>query len=223
MLYVIATPIGNLRDITYRAVEILRAVGKVYCEDTRRTKVLCEEFGIDKPLESFHQHSAGKISKIISELKSGKEIAYVTDAGTPGVQDPGGLLVERAHQEGIRVVPIPGPSAITAVLSVAGVPADSFWFAGYVPTKKGRQTFIKKLLASDQTVVFFETAPRLLKLLDQIIEFGGAERLMIVGRELTKQFEEVRRATVAELKNYYQENPSRGELVIVLAPSKKTY
>jgi 16S rRNA (cytidine1402-2'-O)-methyltransferase len=216
MLHVVATPIGNLQDITLRAVEVLAGAQKIYCEDTRRTRVLCAAHNIETPLESFHQHSTGKIDQIIGEIKAGLTIAYVTDAGTPGIQDPGGLLVERAHQEQIRVVPIPGPSSVTAILSVAGVPADSYWFAGYVPTKKGRQTFVKKLLSCDETVVFFETAPRLLKLFDQLIEFDGAQRTMIIGRELTKQFEEVRRATVAEHRDYYRSNPLKGELVLVL-------
>jgi 16S rRNA (cytidine1402-2'-O)-methyltransferase len=214
MLYIVATPIGNLEDITFRAVEVLKTVSKVYCEDTRRTKILCARFRIETPLESFHHYSDQKIAGIIHELKKGIDFAYVSDAGTPGVADPGGKLVEAAHQAGIQVIPIPGPSAVTALLSVAGIPANQYRFAGYVPTKKGRQTFIKKLIASEEPVVFFETAPRIQKFFDQVIELGGSERELVVGRELTKKFEEIKRGYPAELKSDFP-NP-KGEFVLVL-------
>lgn len=217
-LSVIATPIGNLADITLRALETLKTVEKIYCEDTRRTKILLNHFEIKTPTESFHQHSAGKIDRIIAELKDGADLAYVTDAGTPGIQDPGGQLVAAARAAGVAIVPIPGPSAVTTLLSVAGIPADGFYFAGYVPTKKGRQTFIKKILAFEEAVVVFETAPRLLKFLDQLIEFGGESRQLVIGRELTKQFEEIRPGLPCGLKEYYLANPPKGELVIALAP-----
>src|SRR3989344_5500553 len=168
MLYIVATPIGNLGDITFRAIETLKAVDKIYCEDTRRTSKLINHFDIKKPLESFHEHSEGKIERIIEELKSGDKIAYLSDAGTPGINDPGGKLVATARKAGITVSPIPGPSSVTALLSVAGIAADKFCFMGFVPTKKGRETFIKKMLSSENPVVFFETAPRLHKLFDQL-------------------------------------------------------
>src|SRR3989344_4573763 len=191
MLYIVATPIGNLGDITLRAIETLKAVDKIYCEDTRRTSKLLNHFDIKKSLESFHEHSEGKIERIIDELKQGNEIAYVSDAGTPGINDPGGKLVAAARAAEFQVVPIPGPSSVTTLLSVAGIAADKFTFMGFVPTKKGRETFIKKMLVSEIPVVFFETAPRFHKFLDQISSLGGESRVLIVGRELTKQFEQI--------------------------------
>lgn len=213
-LCIVATPIGNLGDITYRAIETLKSADKIYCEDTRRTKVLLARYNVARPVESFHQHSAGKIGQIINELTGGAEIAYVTDAGTPGIQDPGGLLVAAARNAAITIVPIPGPSAVTALLSVAGVPTDQFYFAGYIPTKKGRQTFLKKILAQTEPVVFFETGPRLQKLFDQLVELGGGNRSIIVGRELTKQFEEVKVGTPEELSAYFIK--PMGEFVLLL-------
>lgn len=217
MLYIVATPIGNLEDITYRAVETLKSVDKIYCEDTRRTKILCQKYDIETGLESFHQHSEGKIARIIEQLESGADIAYVSDAGTPAIQDPGGKLVEQVRQSGIKIVPVPGPSAVTALLSVAGISADKFCFAGYVPTKKGRQTFIKEILNSSVPAVFFETAPRFIKLLDQLEELGGSGRTLIVGRELTKQFEEIIAGRVNELRDIRLQ----GEFVVVILPSKE--
>jgi 16S rRNA (cytidine1402-2'-O)-methyltransferase len=216
MLYIVATPIGNLEDITFRAVETLKNVSKIYCEDTRRTKIILGHYQINKPLESFHQHSRGKIDQIISELRRGLDVAYVTDAGTPAIQDPGGELVEAARAAGVVVVPIPGPSAVTALLSVSGIPSDRFRFAGYVPTKKGRETFVRKLLDDTDPVVFFETAPRLQKLFNQLIKLGGAERRLIVGRELTKQFEEIQRGKPAEIAEHF--SAPKGEFVLVLEP-----
>lgn len=216
MLYIVGTPIGNLEDITFRAVSVLRAVEKIYCEDTRRTKVLCDRYTITTPLESFHQHSAAKIEKIIGQLKQGIELAYVSDAGTPGIQDPGGQLVQAARAAGILVVPIPGPSAVTTLLSVAGIPTDNFRFAGYVPTKKGRQTFLKSLLAAESPVVFFETPHRFHKLLTELEALGGVGQELIVGRELTKKFEQIVRGTPAELREIIKE--PLGEFVLVTAP-----
>ncbi len=215
-LYIVATPIGNLGDITFRAIETLKAVDKIYCEDTRRTSKLINHFDIKKPLESFHEHSEGKIERIITELRQGDEIAYVSDAGTPGINDPGGKLVAAARTAGIGISPIPGASSLTALLSVAGIAADKFCFMGFVPTKKGRQTFVKKMLVSDVAVVFFETAPRLHKLLDQFIALGGENRALIAGRELTKQFEEIQTGTPVELKEYFAK--PLGEFVLVLCP-----
>lgn len=221
MLYVVATPIGNLKDITFRAVEILKSVDKIYCEDTRRTKILLDAYNITTPIDSFHHHSDYKIPSIIRELKDGKSLAYVSDAGTPGVADPAGKLVSEARQAGIGVVPIPGPSAVTAILSVAGIYANEYQFWGYVPTKKGRQTFLRSVLAEKKPVVFFETAPRLIKLFDELIANGAGNRLLIVGRELTKQFEEIKLGTAGELREQF--TAPKGELVLVLTsnPAKE--
>lgn len=215
-LFIVATPIGNLEDITLRALETLKKVAKIYCEDTRRTKVLLNRYEIKTPLDSFHQHTPGKITGIVNELLAGTEIAYVTDAGTPGIQDPGGQLVAAARSAGVRVVPIPGVSAVTALLSVAGLPADSFWFVGYLPTKKGRQTLLKKIIASDETVVLFETGPRFGRLLRELEGLGGSQKHLVVGRELTKKFEEVVVGSPAELADYFT-TPPKGEFVIALA------
>lgn len=217
MLYVVGTPIGNLEDISKRAVEVLKTVDRIYCEDTRHSRVLLDKLGIKTPTESLHHHSSEqKIEAIVRELKNGATFAYISDAGTPGVADPVGLLAEACHTAGVEVSPIPGASAVTAILSVAGFPANSYRFAGYVPTKKGRQTFIKQLLAAKETTVIFETAPRFLKLLEQLIEFGGAEKEIVVGRELTKQFEEVIRGSVFDLKEHFTAQPPRGEFVVAL-------
>lgn len=216
MLYIIATPIGNLDDITFRAVETLKAVDKVYCEDTRRTRVLLDHFGIQKPLESYHHHSDYKIPGIVRELEDGRMIAYVSDAGTPGLADPAGKLVAAARQADIPVSPLPGPSAVTALLSVAGIYANEYDFRGYVPTKKGRQTFLKNVLAARVPTVFFETAHRFGKLLEEIESLGGAERDFIVGRELTKKFEQIVRGRPATLKEAIAE--PLGEFVLVSVP-----
>ena len=216
MLYVVGTPIGNQKDITLRAIEVLKNVDTIYCEDTRQSIKLLKEYGISKPLVSLHQHThQEKLDAIIRELKT-KDAAYVTDAGTPAISDPGGKLVEECQKAGIKVVPIPGASSVTALLSVAGVRADSYWFAGYVPTKKGRQTFLKKIIAFDETTVVFETAPRLLKFLHELVSLGCSKKI-IVGRELTKQFEEVVSGSATELIVYYASNPAKGEFVIALA------
>lgn len=218
MLYVVATPIGNLQDVTLRALETLKSADLVVCEDTRRTGLLLNHFEIKKPLMSLHQHTTDeKMASLINRITDGEEVAYVTDAGTPGIQDPGGKLVAAARAAGIQVVPIPGPSAITALLSVAGIPADEFSFAGYVPTKKGRETFIKKILTNETPTVFFETSPRLLKLFDQLIALGAVERTLIIGRELTKKFEDIQFGTVAELKAHFLAIPPKGELVLTLS------
>jgi len=218
-LYIVASPIGNLDDLSFRALETIQKVEIIYCEDTRRTKVLLARFNLKKPLASFHQHSESKLDDLVGQLKGGRTIAYLTDAGTPGIQDPGGRLVAAAREAGVKVVPIPGVSALTAVLSVAGIPADKFYFAGFVPTKKGRDTFIKDILKRAEPVVFFETAPRLHRLFDQLIEFNGGKRTLIVGRELTKQFEQIERGAPEQLKKDFPE--PKGEFVLVLTSNEK--
>lgn len=219
MLYIVGTPIGNLGDITLRAIETLKNANVIYCEDTRRTKILLDHYGIKKPLQSLHHHSAEhRLDEVLKLVQSGQNVAYVTDAGTPGVADPVGKLVEYFYDHAEHAVTaIPGASAVTALLSVAGVPANSYWFAGYVPTKKGRQTFIKKVINFDETVVLFETAPRLIKFLDQLIELGGQDKKVVIGRELTKQFEEILTNKPAELKAHFTATAPRGEFVIAVA------
>ena len=218
MLYVVATPIGNLDDITLRAIEVLKSVDVIYCEDTRHSAILLDRIGATAPRESFHHHtSPEKLAAVVRRLEHGEIAAYITDAGTPGVADPIGLLAEACHKAGVTVTPIPGPATVAVILSVAGLPANTFWFAGFVPTKKGRQTYIKELINYKGTIVIFETAPRLLKFLDQFIALGGGDKKIVVGRELTKKFEEILTGTAAEHKEHFTKNAPKGEFVIAIA------
>lgn len=218
-LYVVATPIGNLQDITLRALETLKTVDLIAAEDTRRTKKLLRHYGIETPLVSFHQHSgAGRIEQVIRRLQRGESVALVTDAGTPGIADPGGALVEAAHMAGIRVVPVPGASAVTTIISVAGLPAHRFRFEGFPPRKEGaRRKFFEQLQDEDAPVVFYESPHRLLKTLQTAHEVLG-DRQVVIGRELTKQFEEVFRGTLSEAIAHWQTKPPKGEFAVVVAP-----
>lgn len=227
-LYIVGTPIGNLEDITYRAVKILGEVDLIACEDTRHTKILLDKYKIKKPLVSFHQHSQiTKIEYLIDELKSNKNIALVTDAGTPGISDPGGVLIQEVVKqysnkalEQIQIVPIPGPSAITTLLSVAGIPTDSFLFLGFLPKKKGRQTLFRNLLKSSgmklyEAIVFYESPYRIVTTLKELqLSVGNYE--VIIGRELTKQFEEIYRGKIAEAITHFSQKNPRGEFTIIL-------
>lgn len=233
-LYVVATPIGNLTDITYRAVETLERVDFIACEDTRHTATLLHRYGIKVPTVSYHQHSTlQKIDWLVDQLKSGKEIAMVTDAGTPGISDPGGVLVEKIHQynaaiqgsaEPIVVVSIPGPSSVMAALSVCGFPADSFKFLGFLPKKKGRQTLLRSLsqaseLAGGETFVLFESNHRIQQTLQDFINIFGPDAEVCLCRELTKKFEEIWRGTLAEALIHVAA-PQKGEFVVVLSIKK---
>jgi len=213
ILYVVATPIGNLEDITLRALRILKEVDLIACEDTRRTGILLKHYNIEKPLVSFHQHSKlQKIDFLIERLKSGKNIALVTDAGTPGISDPGGVLIAEAIKNNIKVESIPGPSALAAILAVSGIAADKFLFLGYLPKKKGRQTLIQKISQSEIPVVLFESPYRIIDNLKSIRGFAG-DRYVIIGRELTKKFEEILRGKISEVLPKIR---SQGEFVIVI-------
>ncbi|PIR97092.1 MAG: 16S rRNA (cytidine(1402)-2'-O)-methyltransferase [Candidatus Doudnabacteria bacterium CG10_big_fil_rev_8_21_14_0_10_41_10] len=212
-LYIVATPIGNLEDITLRALDTFKSVDLIACEDTRRTKILLERHKINKPLISFHQHSKlQKVEYLISELSSGKNTALVTDAGTPGISDPGRVLVAEAIKNEIPVVPIPGASALTALVSVSGVPMDRFSFFGFLPHKKGRETAIKRMVESDVPVIFYESPHRILKTLEALKHFEGK---VIVGRELTKKFEEIVRGTAKEAHEYFKDKKIQGEFVVI--------
>jgi 16S rRNA (cytidine1402-2'-O)-methyltransferase len=218
-LYVLASPIGNLEDITLRALNVFKKVDIIACEDTRVTRRLLDRYEMKGKLVSFHQHSKlTKIDLLLSNLKDGLNIALVTDAGTPGISDPGGKLVEKAHEEGINVVPIPGPSAITALLSVSGLPVDKFEFLGFVPHKKGRETFFKNISAADKTVVFYESVHRIMKTLNALSEILTEDRIVVIGRELTKQFEEIKKGSVRKILKYYEDNSDKvkGEFVIAV-------
>lgn len=212
-LYVLATPIGNLEDITLRALRVLKEVDLIACEDTRRTGILLGHYEIKKPLVSYHQHSQiQKIDFLIEELKSGKNIAIATDAGTPGISDPGGLLIGKALENNIRVEPIPGPSAITTLLSISGILADKFLFLGFLPKKKGKLTLLKQIASSVVPVVIFESPHRIIATLKSIMEIAG-DRNVIIGRELTKKFEEVLRGKISEVLPKIR---PQGEFVIII-------
>ncbi|MFH0815012.1 MAG: 16S rRNA (cytidine(1402)-2'-O)-methyltransferase [Candidatus Falkowbacteria bacterium] len=212
MLYIVATPIGNLKDITLRAVEVLKSVDIVFCEDTRQTKKLLDHYQIDKKMISLHQHSSDE--KIAGLLRQFENIAYVTDAGTPGISDPGNRLVEIAIQLNVAICPIPGPSAAIAALSVAGFATDKFLFLGFLP-KKGQQKVFEKIKNSDCAVCFYESPHRILKTLGALEKVLEPTRQMVICRELTKKFETIYRGTAEELLK--QVKP-KGEFVIIIAP-----
>lgn len=218
ILYIVATPIGNLGDITLRALETLKKADLIACEDTRVAGKLLSRYEIKTPVTSFFQHSkAPKISQIIGVLKSGRNVALVTDAGTPGISDPGNKLVEQAILENIAVMPIPGSSALTAIISVAGIDMQKFVFLGFPPHKKGRETFFKEILALKYPVVYYESPHRVLKNLE-LLKTLGAEKNIILGRELTKMFEETVRGTAEEVLKYFNKNPGKvkGEFTIIV-------
>ena len=212
-LYVVATPIGNLEDITFRALRILKEVDLIACEDTRHTGILLQHYHIDKPLISFHQHSKlQKIELIKSELKNGKNIALVSDAGTPGISDPGGVLIAEALKSKIKVESIPGPSALTSIISIAGIRANQFLFLGFLPKKKGRQTLFNKIKELEYPIVFYESPFRIKKTLTDIETYLG-DREVIIGRELTKKFEEILRGKISEIKEKVR---PQGEFSIII-------
>lgn len=222
-LYIIATPIGNLEDITLRAIRILKEADLILCEDTRQTGKLLGKYEIRKPTSSFHQHSKlQKVEQIIDLLKNGKNLALVSDAGTPGISDPGGKLVEevlRALGDEVKIIPIPGPSAVIAAASVSGVPTDKFLFLGFPPHKKGRKKFFQKVAGAEETVIFYESTHRILKSLDELRAAAG-ERQVVVCRELTKMFETIYRGAVSEVIEKLKSNTTKGEFAIVVRAKK---
>ncbi len=220
MLHIVATPIGNLEDITLRAINVLSNADLILAEDTRVTRTVLVRYNIKKEILSYHQHSGfKKIEHIIELLKEGKNLALVTDAGTPGISDPGSFLVSEALKviPDLKVVPIPGASAVVAALSISGFPTDEFVFLGFPPHKKGRQTFFKNISEIESTIVFYESKHRILKALENLEKFSKiGSRQMMVARELTKQFETIYRGTLAEIKPRLTDNNLLGEFVIVI-------
>lgn len=217
MLYLIPSPIGNLTDITFRAIEVLKAVDLILAEDTRTSSKLLRYYNIDKPTTPYHQHNEHKIyHHLIEQLSSGKTMALLTDAGTPGISDPAFLLVRECIKNNIKVECLPGATAFVPALVNSGLPINSFCFEGFLPLKKGRQTFLKKLIEEERTMVFYESPMRLVKTLKDLIDCFGAERLCSVSRELTKVFEENKRGTLQEVYNYFNEKNVKGEIVIVV-------
>lgn len=227
ILYIVATPIGNLKDITLRAIETLKEVDLILCEDTRQTVKLLNHYSISKPLVSYFQHSKiSKIDYIVDQLKKGKELALVTDSGTPGISDPGGKLVEiiTTQLPSCQIIPIPGPSALIAALSISGFPTDKFIFMGFPPAKKGRQKFFKKVIEAEYTVVFYESPHRILKTLEQLKNTFHVPCSMlhvVVCRELTKKFETIYRGNVEEIITRLNEkNQLKGEFVVMINKTK---
>jgi 16S rRNA (cytidine1402-2'-O)-methyltransferase len=217
-LYIVATPLGNLGDLSRRAGEVLAQVPVVAAEDTRRTRGLLSHLGASPTLLSFHAHSRGnRLDGLLEILRSGRDVALVSDAGTPSVSDPGTDLVAAARAAGIAVIPIPGASAIATALSAAGLPADRYLFLGFIPRKgKERSRLLSRAAVEEWSVVFFEAPPRLLALLEDLIPLAGPGRTAVVCRELTKMHEEIRAGTLGELADYYSAVPPRGELTVVL-------
>ncbi|TAN20755.1 MAG: 16S rRNA (cytidine(1402)-2'-O)-methyltransferase [Chitinophagaceae bacterium] len=217
-LYLIPTPIGNLGDITYRAVKILNEVGTILAEDTRTSSVLLKHYQIFKPLTSYHQHNEHQITAtIVHRLQQGETMALLTDAGTPGISDPGFLLVRECIKNGISVECLPGATAFIPALVNSGIPMNRFAFEGFLPLKKGRQTLLKKLAEEERTLIFYESPMRLVKTLAEFIFYFGAARACCVSRELTKIFEENKRGTLSEVHDYFKDKKVKGEIVIVVA------
>lgn len=217
-LYVVATPIGNLGDITFRAVEILKSVNFIICEDTRVTKILLDHYQINNPLVVVNAHNESKsIEKILDKLNSGESCALVSDAGTPCISDPGVRLINKVISENIEVVGIPGASAAILALSICGLPTDSFVFEGFLPQKKGRQKKLKQLAEEERTIILYESTYRIKKLLEEL-DINMPNRLIVVARELTKKFEETWRGTASQLLLDFEKKITKGEFVIILAP-----
>lgn len=219
----VATPIGNLADLSFRALEILTSAEIILCEDTRHTLRLLAHYQITgKRLVSYHQHSKIlKIQQIIDWLKQGRQLALVSDAGTPGISDPGNYLVQQIRKvlPEVLIVPIAGVSAVAALASVSGLPTDQFLFLGFLPHKKGRQTLLKTINTSEYTIFVYESVHRIKKLLEELVEFCGEDRYIVVGRELTKQFEHIYSGTVSEVSQNVLADALKGEYVVAIAPA----
>jgi 16S rRNA (cytidine1402-2'-O)-methyltransferase len=217
-LYIVPTPIGNLADITLRALEVLKSVDLILAEDTRTSGFLLKHYTISKPLQSFHNFNEHKIlASLIERMEKGEVMALVSDAGTPGISDPGFLIIRAALQANLKVECLPGPTAFVPALVKSGLPSDRFVFEGFLPQKKGRQTLLKQLAEEERTMIFYESPYRLVKTLEQFKEYLGAERKASVSRELTKMFEETVNGTIEEILTHFQAKEVKGEIVIVVA------
>lgn len=218
MLYLVPTPIGNLKDITLRAIEVLKEVDFIVAEDTRTTSHLLNHYQVRKQLSPYHQHNEHKVLQhLVNQLLEGKKIALVTDAGTPGISDPAFLLVRECIKVGVKVECLPGATAFVPALVNSGIPTNRFCFEGFLPLKKGRQTLLKKLAEEERTLIFYESPLRLVKTLEEFITYFGEDRQCSVSRELTKMFEENKRGTLREVAEYYKAKTVKGEIVIIVA------
>jgi len=221
-LYLVPTPIGNLGDITLRGLEVLKSVNVILAEDTRTSGTLLKHYEIAKPLQSFHIFNEHKtLGGLIKRMQDGETMALITDAGTPGISDPGFLLVRECLKSGLKVESLPGATALIPALVNSGFPTDRFVFEGFLPHKKGRQTLLKKLAEEDRTIILYESPHRLVKALEQIVEFFGGERMVSVSRELTKLYEETKTGTVQEVLEHFKSKEIKGEIVIVIDGKKE--
>ena len=221
MIYIIPTPIGNLEDITLRAIRLLKESDLILAEDTRVSRVLIHHYGITTPMKSFHMHNEhSKVGQIIDQLKGGKTIALISDAGTPGIADPGFLLVREALEAGIEVQCLPGPTALIPALVQSGIPCDRFIFEGFLPPKKGRHTRFLTLADEERTLVFYESPHRILKTLLQMLPLFGEHRKIAVIRELTKKFETTFRGSIKESISYFEAHAPKGEFVLIVEGKK---
>jgi 16S rRNA (cytidine1402-2'-O)-methyltransferase len=217
MLYLVPTPLGHLKDITLRSLEVLKSVDLILAEDTRTSSKLLRYYEIEKPTTPYHQHNEHKIiAHLTQQLLAGKTMALITDAGTPGISDPAFLLVRECIKAGVKVECLPGATAFVPALVNSGLPMNSFCFEGFLPLKKGRQTFLKRMAEETRTMIFYESPMRLLKTLKDFIEYFGAERQCCVSRELTKVFEENKRGSLQEVFDYFNTKTVKGEIVIVV-------
>lgn len=221
MLYIVPTPIGNLEDISHRAIRVLKEADIILAEDTRTSGKLLQHFGIDTPLRSHHMHNEHKeVPLLVSKMQSGTTMALISDAGTPGISDPGFLLTRACIEAGINVSCLPGATAFVPALVVSGLPCDRFVFEGFLPAKKGRQTRLKQLAEEERTMVFYESPHRLIKTLTQFKDYFGEDRSISVSRELSKKFEETIRGTIRQVTTHFEEHPPKGELVLVVQGKK---
>src|SRR6185503_5624296 len=217
MLYIVPTPIGNLKDITLRALDVLKEVDLILAEDTRTTSHLLNHYGITNPISPYHQHNEHKVLQhLVDQLNVGKKMALVTDAGTPGISDPAFLLIRECIKNSIRTECLPGATAFVPALVNSGIPSNHFIFEGFLPLKKGRQTLLKSLAEEERTMVFYESPVRLVKTLEELARIFGEERQCCVSRELTKMFEENKRGTIKEVLDHFSQKTVKGEIVIVV-------
>lgn len=221
-LYIVPTPIGNLQDITLRALEVLRTVDLILAEDTRNSVRLLNHFQINKPLTPYHQHNEHTVvNHLVNQLQGGKSMAMVSDAGTPGISDPAFLLVRACIKEGVKVECLPGATAFVPALVNSGLPTNRFCFEGFLPVKKGRQTMLKKLALEERTIVLYESPHRLVKALEELVQFFGADRKAAVCRELSKLHEENARGSLQELLTHFSSKEVKGEIVLVIAGTEE--
>jgi 16S rRNA (cytidine1402-2'-O)-methyltransferase len=221
-LFLVPTPLGNLGDMTYRAVEILNQVDVILCEDTRTSSVLLKHYQISKPLTPYHQHNEHKIVQhLVDQILSGKSFALITDAGTPGISDPGFLLLRECHKNNIKVTCLPGATAFVPALVQSGLPCNQFVFEGFLPIKKGRQTAMKALVDEPRTMVFYESPHRIAKTLKELASFLGEDREAAVVREISKKFEETHKGSLFSLAQHFEAQPAKGEMVLIVVGCPK--